>query len=228
MPVIYKISSPTGKVYIGQTWNLKSRIYKYQTCHTNYQPHLHNSLIKYGWEKHKIKVLCELPEDINQSILDTYEKTYMDFYQGVGVELMNTRGGGSNGKLSIESKQKISKSLKEYYKNIENRNRVSKKLKEYFSLEENRKKHSGFFTNRRISEETKRKISDAHKKLGSKKWLQEANFKNPPRRSKKKCMINGVIFDCVKEASSQLNISYYTLLFRIKNSRQKWKNYQYE
>lgn len=48
---IYKITSPTNRIYIGQSINIQKRIWSYISNHgakTQYK--LHNSLKKYGWE----------------------------------------------------------------------------------------------------------------------------------------------------------------------------------
>ena len=59
MPYIYKITSPTNKIYIGQTWNLKKRVYQYSKIKCKTQPKLYASLKKYGWENHILKVVSE-------------------------------------------------------------------------------------------------------------------------------------------------------------------------
>lgn len=217
IPLIYKILTPSGKVYIGQTWNLKQRLYKYQTCHTKMQPRLHNSLIKYGWGKHSIEILCELPKDIEQDMLNIYEQTYIDCFKLAGFILLNTRGAGSKGKLSEDSKKKVRESLKKYYENPENRIKVSNKLREYYSSEENRKKHSASFKNRRHTEESKKKLSISNKAFGARVWLNKS----------KKCIINGIYYESGKNASINLNIPYPTLIRRLNSRSEIFKNYQY-
>lgn len=54
---IYMITSPTGRLYIGSTINISNRITLYKNTHTKYQPKLHNSLLKYGWEKHVFEII---------------------------------------------------------------------------------------------------------------------------------------------------------------------------
>jgi group I intron endonuclease len=54
---IYKITSPTGKIYIGQSSNIDRRMieHKYNSKTKNLK--LYSSLRKYGIENHKIEVL---------------------------------------------------------------------------------------------------------------------------------------------------------------------------
>ncbi len=112
MTGIYKITSPTGKVYIGQSVNIKGRLSRYKTNNCKHQVKLHTSIFKHGFKKHSFEVIHELPKDISPVVLTAYEQLYIDLYRGCGVELMNIKEAGSNGKLSIETKRKISDALK--------------------------------------------------------------------------------------------------------------------
>ncbi len=106
---IYKITSPSNKVYIGQSWQIEKR----KKDHRNWKgdTHLANSIKKHGFDNHSFEVVHELPNDVEQKILDTYEQLYIDSYRDCGVELMNLREAGSRGKHSDESKAKQSKSM---------------------------------------------------------------------------------------------------------------------
>ena len=48
--VIYKITSPSNKIYIGQTSNFKNRMSCYKAAKNKTQVKLYNSLIKYNLE----------------------------------------------------------------------------------------------------------------------------------------------------------------------------------
>jgi len=107
MVAIYKIESPSGKVYIGQTWNYKKRISIYKRLSCKGQPKLYSSLLKYGVDNHSFMIVCKLPQDIKQCVLDIYEQLYMDQYRECNIELMNIREAGSHGKHSLESIEKL-------------------------------------------------------------------------------------------------------------------------
>jgi hypothetical protein len=109
---IYKITSPSGKVYIGQSWTIELRLSKYKQTKWDKQRKLYCSFKKYGLENHKFEVVHELPVDVEQEVLDRYEQLYMDLYRDCGIELLNLREGGSRGKLSEESKKLMSDSRK--------------------------------------------------------------------------------------------------------------------
>lgn len=108
---IYKITNPSGKVYIGQSWNIEKRFKYYYKKGCKNQVKLYNSIIKYGSDNHIYKVIHELPKDITQLVLDSYEQFYIDSYKNVNIEVLNIRDGGSRGKWSEESKNKFSEIL---------------------------------------------------------------------------------------------------------------------
>lgn len=107
MIVIYKIDSPSGRIYIGQSRNIELRLRSYRSGACHKQKKLLASIIKHGWDLHKFKVISELPNDCEQSTVNVYEQLYMDAYRGCGFDLLNIREAGSNGKHSEESKLKM-------------------------------------------------------------------------------------------------------------------------
>ncbi len=109
---IYKITSPSGRVYIGQSWNIEKRWRDYSIKTVKGQRFLNNSFEKYGKSNHLFEILHELPQDTTQQTLNSLEVFYMDLYKADGFLLMNCRGGGSNGKLSDETKKLMSEKLK--------------------------------------------------------------------------------------------------------------------
>lgn len=106
---IYKITSPSGKIYIGQSWNIAGRIIKYKSeTNSRKQRILHASLCKYGWENHKFETLCNLQqENISQSLLDDFEIFYINLYRQKGNRLLNIKDGGRGGKLPLEAIEKM-------------------------------------------------------------------------------------------------------------------------
>ena len=73
---IYKITSPTGRVYIGQSYSLNKRKSNYKNLHNKSQRIVYNSILKYGWENHRFEIIHELPNDVTQEIVDNYEILY--------------------------------------------------------------------------------------------------------------------------------------------------------
>jgi len=109
---IYKITSPSGKVYIGQSWDIANRFGRYgYVKHWRKQPALAASFIKYGIKSHLFEIISLLPSDVSQDVLDNYECIYIEYYKGVGSRMMNIRDGGSRGKHTESSKNKIRNTL---------------------------------------------------------------------------------------------------------------------
>lgn len=108
---IYKITSPSGKVYIGQSIDIEKRFKTYLRYSCKSQTKLLASLKKYGAENHKYEILaiCKKEE------LSIQEKYFVDLFQSFNSEKgLNIRdGGGNSAKLSDEQKLKISNSLKD-------------------------------------------------------------------------------------------------------------------
>lgn len=105
---LYSIKSPSGKIYIGQSVNIKRRWDDHRRKGGNRQFKLHASLNKYGYDNHIFEVLCELPIDVGVDVLNEYEQFYISQYKSVGIELLNLMGGGGAlGKHSQETKDRL-------------------------------------------------------------------------------------------------------------------------
>ena len=101
---IYKISNPTGDVYIGQSRCMLRRWRLYTQLKQNPQESkIVASILKYGVNNHSFSVVHELPNDVSDVVLDDYEQIYIDSYRECGVVLLNIREAGFNGKHSKES-----------------------------------------------------------------------------------------------------------------------------
>lgn len=106
---IYKLISPSGKIYIGQTVNLHSRMLKYNQLHCKMQPRLYNSLKKYGLENHHFKVLRTFSTQDSAEVINQSEIDFVEFFRRIGCSLLNVREpGGGRGRASVESKIKMS------------------------------------------------------------------------------------------------------------------------
>lgn len=103
---IYKITSPLGKVYIGQTKCTRTR----WSSHRRGTPgctKLYNSIKKYGSGEHVFAIIHEIPIDADQSVFNTYEDLYIQQYKSCGVELLNLKGDRIMGGHSDETKEKL-------------------------------------------------------------------------------------------------------------------------
>lgn len=157
---IYQIESISGKIYIGQSWDIKDRFRKYRHLQCEAQRKLFNSLKKYGWIDHDSSVILELKPDISQLWMNFWEQFFMDYYRSENVELLNLREAGSNGKASPETLIRMSLSNKGKKRTQETKNRISKS-KEFIS-DEYRKNMSNA-QRKIVTPERRAKLSAAHK-----------------------------------------------------------------
>ena len=109
MKCIYKLTSPSNKIYIGQTINFKNRMGKYKNVNCKNQTKIYNAIKKYGFDSFKVEVLIEVE---SKEYLDKLEKFFIKFYNSFenGYKC-NT--GGKFYKISEEQKKRLSKVNKE-------------------------------------------------------------------------------------------------------------------
>lgn len=110
---IYKITSPSKKIYIGQSVNIQKRFYTYSLLHCKKQPFLFNSLKKHGVENHVFEVIeeCEVQK------LNERERFWQDFYNVLdnGLNLVLTNCNNKSGLLHNEVVIKMTKSRKKTF-----------------------------------------------------------------------------------------------------------------
>lgn len=108
---IYKIISPTNKVYIGQSTDIERRWKKYRDWINHNQPKIFRSMKKYGIENH----IFEIIEECNVDELDKRELYWKQHYLdilGWNNMLFCQLKDGKGGFRSEETKRKMSESNK--------------------------------------------------------------------------------------------------------------------
>jgi group I intron endonuclease len=98
---IYKITSPSGKVYIGQSTNIEKRWVFYYTLNCKGQTKLYNSLKKYTPEHHIFDIIEECDLDV---LLD--RETYYKCQYNSLIEGLNCRIDGKSGYDSPYTKER--------------------------------------------------------------------------------------------------------------------------
>lgn len=102
---IYKFTNKiNGKVYIGQSVNLKQRYAGHKSASFNekaadYNTQFHQAARKYGWENFDYEILVEVSEEEYQKnckILDDLEKYFIEYYNSYKNGYNATAGGREN------------------------------------------------------------------------------------------------------------------------------------
>jgi len=128
---IYKITSPTGKMYIGKTVNITNRMSDYRCSNLPPNTLINRSILKYGVDAHTFEIIDEpLLDNLAQA-----EMFYINLFQSYrannprGMNL--TLGGeGCLGRVcSEESKQKSREKMRGRKPSENTRNALIKKLK---------------------------------------------------------------------------------------------------
>ena len=240
MAVIYKITSPSGKIYIGQSrnWSVRKNQYKNNRCKG--QPKLYNSFKKYGVKAHLIDICFSLPNDVSQDVLNEYEIFYWSQYVETGYVMLNVKYPGSNGAhseetkikfknrvVSEDTKKKISKSISGNNNpmfgkkgiNSPNHGKLLGELNPMFGKRGNlhplygKTKELCANYNKKQTEEHKLKKAAAIK--GSKNGMWNKGYlkqgDNNPASIKVIDLNTGVIYSCIREAAEKCNIKNGTL-----------------
>ena len=222
---IYKITSPNGKIYIGQSEDLTRRNKEYsklQNCKT--QIRLYNSLLKHGWENHQFDII----EYCSKDQLNCSERFWQDEFDVLsgGLNLILQECGESRKVISKETRSKMgSKGEKNYFYGkigelapnfgkkgelspLFGKSPYSKGLK----FPERQGENSPCYGIER-TEEVKDKVSKTRKERGV-----AVDCKNPRARK----VINTLTleeFCTIKEAASSNKIGYSTLSDYLHNRK---------
>lgn len=90
---IYKITSPTGRIYIGKTTRLNDRMSYYRNNNKGGQKILDSSIEKYGWNQHIFEVIDEAPVEQLSELEIKYIKEFNTFHYDNPNGMNLTRGG---------------------------------------------------------------------------------------------------------------------------------------
>lgn len=196
--VIYKITNKVNnKTYIGQTIEGFDRRYSYNIFKNTHNKHLKNSIEKYGIENFDICKIFDIA--FSKEELDIKENLYIEQFNSI-KNGYNKREGGSKGKLSEETKQKLSE-----YK--------GEKASMYgkHQTEEAKRKISEARKGKKASNETKQKMSENHADVSGKNnpmYNKGYLFKgeNNPRARSIICITTGRIFYTIKDGAKYYGV----------------------
>jgi len=172
------LTSPVEKSYIGQTIHpIEVRFQQHQRKSSNCVA-IYNAIQKYGWENIE-KNWYEVPdEDLNK-----HEELMIEVLGTLSPGGYNLKEGGSNGKLSEETRQKISEAQRGEKGNMYGKTR-SDDTKQKISEASRGEKHHMY--GKTHSEEVKQKMSEAQ--LGKTLSKEHRQKLSEARRGKKNHM----------------------------------------
>lgn len=136
---VYKITSPSKKVYIGSTIHFESRMNNYKTLRCKDQIRLYYSLKKYGFDRHKVEILCYCDLDDVRQKEAYYGQLFNCLSQKGGLNCAIPKHGEGFKSISEETRKKLS---------VASRN----------MSEETRKKIGIATSNRKVTEETRERL----------------------------------------------------------------------
>lgn len=112
---VYKITSPTGKVYIGSSKNIVRRFYLYKILRCPGQLKLYHSLVKHGVQSHTFEIVCEcrLEDLLKQEAY--YGNLYNVLDNESGLNLRIPLLGEEYRAVSEETLKKLSEATLKYY-----------------------------------------------------------------------------------------------------------------
>jgi group I intron endonuclease len=156
MGFIYRITSPSGKSYIGQTTrDINKRFKEHIKCPGNC------ILLENAIKKYHSKMEFEILLEVNDEMLDFYEIRFIDKYETLEPRGYNIRSGGSQGchsKISCERMrdQKLGEKNHNFGKPR------TDETKKAISLAKSGEKHH--FYGKILTDHHKLKLSTSHKK----------------------------------------------------------------
>lgn len=181
---IYKLNTPTGEVYIGQTVNLKGRLTYHKNAVNMHDSRLYSAMRNCGWDLVEKTVLFQ--GECTKALLDDLEVHYIRLYNSFdSVHGLNMNSGGTvNYKSSAELRKKLSEAIRPPQDPDANRRgaltRTGRK-----NSEEVKKKMSIAHTGKKMSPEACRKMSEY--------WTGRPSFKKGiPMSEKQKLGMKGI------------------------------------
>lgn len=228
---VYCHTSPSNKKYVGISCNLEKRWNNGKGYIKNYL--FYRAIEKYGWDNFKHEILynqltLEEAGKIEKQLIAEWNLTNPQFGY-------NLREGG-NGNFSNESRRLMSisrlnnKNSVGRHLSLETRQKISESLKQYY------KTHTPTMTNKKQSEETKeklrnRKISDETKLKMKQNHADVSGEKNPSAKPIRQLDLNGNIleeFAYATLASRKFNLDLSSIIKCCRGKAKTCGGYKWE
>jgi group I intron endonuclease len=219
--IVYKHTCPNGKVYIGITRNNPLARWNGGHGYRN-NKHFYNAICKYGWENIQHEILFD---DLTKEEAEQKEIELIALHRSNNAKYgyNHENGGNSTGKMSEETKHKISESLKGIERGAmseETRLKVSRSRKGKCVGEQ----HPMF--QKKMSEETKKKLSEKLK--GRKISAETLQKRNITQGKRCMCCETKIVYCSIKDASQDTGINEGTICGVCKGKRKTAGGYHWE
>lgn len=237
---IYKITSPSGRIYIGSTLNFERRKKEYQKGKLISQHKVRASLNKYGFDKHIIEIINECDEK------ERFKKEYeygilfnvLDKYLGLNLKLPKVEDSISYSEETLQKMRLARKGKSAYWNNkgISLYDLEGNYIKTYNSQIDCSKElgckrelvvniiagHINTFKN--IYQLKKGYSKENIGKPKDRKIRTDKGKHNLLNRKKIKCVEDSTIFDSVSEAANYYNLLITSISNNLYGRSKKTRN----
>lgn len=122
---IYKLTSPSGKVYIGRTKDFTSRMHKHKSdAFLGEKRKLYTAIRNHGWDNFAKEIIAEVQGEGAAQMQELYYITeYNSFHNGYNCTLMTGDGGDVwEGKRDTKQYEEFTKRMSDLGKGAKNNN----------------------------------------------------------------------------------------------------------
>jgi group I intron endonuclease len=225
---IYKITSPVGAVYIGQTKNFLQRLEDHKSRKNKKAKRLDESIIEHGLKNHSIVFIEEcLEEDLN-----CRERYWQDFYDVLGEKGLNsvlTKCDSLKSKMldSIKENMRVRQQGQNNSFYGKTHTDEAKEKIRLANLGENNHNYGKKLTDEQKENIRKHRLNFSHTPETIEKLRQLSSRGNNPRAKKVIDKMSLTIWNCIKDCAEELNMKYSTLFNQLKGKHKNTTNIIY-
>jgi len=221
---IYKITSPSNKIYVGSSINIEKRKKHYINLDCKAQRKLYNSFVKYGYDNHLFEILEECSE-VDLFRRENYHGILLNVMdKDIGLNLSLPALGEKKAIISQETLDKMSKSQSGNKNGFFGRKHTTMSLEKMSKAHKNKSletlnKMRNSQLGKKASEETRLNMSLAQK---GRKHTDVTKLRMRENNKNIKiilCLQTGIFYLGTAEASESIDMNRYTLKNKLNGSK---------